>query len=161
MAKPLQPSKTLAVNMFWLLLATAHTLSWSLFIPFKYSECFKGARTALKYCTQTFMCMLYQTVSAIFNWDAWRTWSIHCNPQRLWPFWFLLATAHMVSWSPLIPCKYSECFKGARTALKCCTQIWIIFECVATCSPELLDGNTWGAHGMFSAAYKRAVTWRR
>ena len=32
------------------------------------------------------------------------------------------------AWSQLNPCKYSECFKGARTALKCCnctqTFIW-------------------------------------
>ena len=38
-------------------------------------------------------------------------WPNHCTSQKLWPLWLLLAAAaHMVSWSPIIPCKYSECF---------------------------------------------------
>ena len=50
----------------------------------------------------------------------------------------LLATACMVSWSPLIPCKYSDCFKGAGTALKCCTCCTKLFQ-------QTFDGNGWGA----------------
>ena len=40
-------------------------------------------------------------------------------------FWLVLEAAHMVSWFPLIPCKYLESFKGVRSALKCCTQSYI------------------------------------
>jgi len=46
----------------------------------KYSECFKEACAALKYCNQTFMCMLYQTVPANFEGDAWGAWPTQYNP---------------------------------------------------------------------------------
>ena len=81
-----------------------------------------------------------KTVPAIVKGDAWGTWSSHCNPQRLWPFWLLLAAAHKVGWSPFIPCNYkcSECFNGSHAALKLkyCTQI---------CPLQTFDGNAGGA----------------
>jgi hypothetical protein len=64
MVKPLQSSKILAV------LIASCSCAYSKLVPThfcKYLECFKGARTALKCCTQTFMCMLYQTVPQILK----------------------------------------------------------------------------------------------
>ena len=94
-------SQRFRLRPFWLLLATAHIVSWSPLIPCKYSESFKGARTALKCCTHTKLFPL------ILQGNAWGASPTYCNSQRLWPFWLLVATAHIVSWSPLIPCKYS------------------------------------------------------
>ena len=109
----------------------------------KYSECFKRARrTALKCCTQTFICMPTKLFPQMWKETPGPT---HCNSQSFWPLWLLLATAHMVSWSPFIPCKYSKCFKGARTALKCRTQtlsfICMLYQTVF----QTFDGNAWGA----------------
>ena len=57
--------------------------------------------------TKLFCKLLMETLEA-------HAWPTRCNSHRLWPFWLLLAPAHMVSWSPLIPRRYLEHFQEPR-----------------------------------------------
>ena len=94
---PLQLSKTLAV-----LNASCNCKYGQLapLIPCKYSECFKGARTALICCTQTFICMQYHTFPANFTRKRLRRMA---NPLQLSRTLSVLIASCNCTYGQLVP----------------------------------------------------------